>query len=277
MIIMMREIQTTGLGVTIDTIKVEMIALDIIICMAGQTAILHSMMTDATTTMITILHLVDNGKVKDSIKVKTRVIIIPVVTIGTLSMNEVTEARTEAIVNMTIPSVTLTINSTTSHTTDIGRTLNKTTLLRNPHCLICLASSPKMVLGLRLGIIRFFKTPAQKSNCTYYSVTSFTIEYVLHRYAFANRNKLQFTMPNICLGKVYIMLLLREKNRELFETDLIVQSNNSSDESTRITIQVNKHCMTELLLLDNTKVLRLFDSGSTVNLISESVIKSSEY
>ncbi len=35
--------------------------------------------------------------------------------------------------------------------------------------------------------------------------------------------------------------------------------------------------MTELLLLDNTKVLSLFDTGSNVNLISESLIKSSEY
>ncbi len=35
--------------------------------------------------------------------------------------------------------------------------------------------------------------------------------------------------------------------------------------------------MTELLLLDNTKVLILFDTGSTVNLLLESVIKSSEY
>ncbi len=35
--------------------------------------------------------------------------------------------------------------------------------------------------------------------------------------------------------------------------------------------------MTELLLLDNTKVLCLFDTSSNVNLISESVIKSSEY
>ncbi len=35
--------------------------------------------------------------------------------------------------------------------------------------------------------------------------------------------------------------------------------------------------MTELLLLDNTKVFSLFDTGSTVNLLSESVIKSSEY
>ncbi len=35
--------------------------------------------------------------------------------------------------------------------------------------------------------------------------------------------------------------------------------------------------MTELLLLDNTKVLCLFNTGSNVNLISESVIKSSKY
>ncbi len=35
--------------------------------------------------------------------------------------------------------------------------------------------------------------------------------------------------------------------------------------------------MTELLLLDSTKVLYLFDTGSNLNLISESVIKSSEY
>ncbi len=35
--------------------------------------------------------------------------------------------------------------------------------------------------------------------------------------------------------------------------------------------------MTELLLLDNTKVLCLFDTGSNVNLISESVINRSEY
>ncbi len=172
MIIMMIEIPTTGLRVTIDTTKVEMTALDIVIGTVGQTGILHSVMTDATTTMITILHLVDNGKVKDSIKVKTRVIIIPVVTVGIPSINELVEASTEAIANMTtIPSVTLTINATASHTMGIGRTLNQTTHLKNTLCLICLASSPKMVLGLRLEIIRFFKMPVQKSNCTYYSVT----------------------------------------------------------------------------------------------------------
>ncbi len=42
--------------------------------------------------------------------------IIIVVTVGTLSINEVTEARTEAIANMTaLPSVTLTINAIASH------------------------------------------------------------------------------------------------------------------------------------------------------------------
>ncbi len=67
------------------------------------------------------------------------------------------------------------------------------------------------------------------------------------------------------------------KNHELFETDFIVQDEHLQVDSIRVNIQVNKHCMTELLLLDNTKVLCLFGTGSNVNLISESVIKSSEY
>ncbi len=67
------------------------------------------------------------------------------------------------------------------------------------------------------------------------------------------------------------------KNHELFETDFIVQDDHPQVDSTRVNIQVNKHCMTELLLLDNTKVLCLFQTGSYVNLISESVIKSSQY
>ncbi len=67
------------------------------------------------------------------------------------------------------------------------------------------------------------------------------------------------------------------KNSKLFDTDFIVQGDHSQTESPRVNIQVNKHCMTELLLLDNTKVLCLFDTGSNVYLISESVIKSSEY
>ncbi len=44
-----------------------------------------------------------------------------------------------------------------------------------------------------------------------------------------------------------------------------------------VNIQVNKHCMTDQLLLDNTKLLCLFDTCSNVNLISESVIQISEY
>ncbi len=64
------------------------------------------------------------------------------------------------------------------------------------------------------------------------------------------------------------------KNRELFETDFIAEGNHSQVDSTRVNIHVNKHCMTELLLLDNTKVLCLFDTGSNVNLLSESVVKT---
>ncbi len=67
------------------------------------------------------------------------------------------------------------------------------------------------------------------------------------------------------------------KNHELFDTDFIVQSDHSQIESPRVNIQVNKHCMIELLLLDNNKGLCLFHTGSNVNLISESVIKISEY
>ncbi len=67
------------------------------------------------------------------------------------------------------------------------------------------------------------------------------------------------------------------KNREVFETDFIIQGNRSNINSTRTSIQVNKHCMTELLLLDNTKILCLFNTGSNINLLSESVKKSSEY
>ncbi len=48
-------------------------------------------------------------------------------------------------------------------------------------------------------------------------------------------------------------------------------------DSPTLNIHVDKKCITELLLLGDTKVLSLFDIGSTVNLISESLVKSSEY
>ncbi len=67
------------------------------------------------------------------------------------------------------------------------------------------------------------------------------------------------------------------KNRKLFETDFILLCDHLHIDSTRVSIQVNKHCITELLLLDNTKVICLFDTGSNINLISESVKKNNEY
>ncbi len=99
-----------------------------------------------------------------------------------------------------------------------------------------------------------------------------------HRYAFANTTKLDtvYNAKNRSLQYIHDAITT-EKNRDLFETDLIVQCNSSNVNSIRITIQVNKNCMTELLLLNNTKVLSLFDTGSNVNLISESVVKSSGY
>ncbi len=98
---------------------------------------------------------------------------------------------------------------------------------------------------------------------------------MLHRFAFSNTTKLD----TVCNSKNRSWLgihdaITTEKNRDLFDTDLIVQGNSSNVDSTSITKQVNKNCMTELLLLNNTKVV---DTGSNVNLISESVIKSSEY
>ncbi len=102
-------------------------------------------------------------------------------------------------------------------------------------------------------------------------------ESVPHRYAFSNITKID-TVYNAknrsWQGSHYA--ITTDKNRELFETDFIVQGDDYNVDSTRIRMQVNKHCMTELLLLDSTKILCLFDTGSKVNIISESVINSSE-
>ncbi len=68
-----------------------------------------------------------------------------------------------------------------------------------------------------------------------------------------------------------------DKNRELFDLDILVHQLSRNTDSPTLIIHVNKKCMIELLLLDDTKVLSLFDKGSTVNLISESLVKSSEY
>ncbi len=63
--------------------------------------------------------------------------------------------------------------------------------------------------------------------------------------------------------------MIVDKNRDLFDLDLLVDQNSSGNvDSPTLSINVDKKCMTELLLLDDTKFLSLFDTGSTVNLIS---------
>ncbi len=98
------------------------------------------------------------------------------------------------------------------------------------------------------------------------------------RYAFSNITKIdsEYNAKNMTWQGIHDSITMVKK-QELFETDFIIQDNHPNVDSSRISIQVNKHCMTELLLLDRTKVLCLFDTGSNVKLISESVIKSSEY
>ncbi len=69
-----------------------------------------------------------------------------------------------------------------------------------------------------------------------------------------------------------------DKNRELFDMDVLVhQLSSGNTDSPTLSIHVDNKCMTELLLLDDKKVLSLFDTGSTVNLISESLVKSSRF
>ncbi len=98
------------------------------------------------------------------------------------------------------------------------------------------------------------------------------------RYAFSNITKIYtvYNAKNRTWQGIHDSITTVKK-LELFETDFTVQGNHHHIDSTRIRIHVNKHCMDELLLLDSTKLLCLFDTGSNVNLISKSVIKSSEY
>ncbi len=103
-------------------------------------------------------------------------------------------------------------------------------------------------------------------------------EHTLHRYVFQNANKIDtvYNLNNLNWQSIHNSITT-EKNRELFNTDFIVQGTHDNEHVTKININVNKNCMTEMLLLDNTKVLSLFDTGSTVNLISEYFIKGSVY
>ncbi len=65
--------------------------------------------------------------------------------------------------------------------------------------------------------------------------------------------------------------------RELFDADFVSHESQPLTDSIWINIPFNKHCMSKLLLLDNTKVLCLFYTGLNVNVLSESVIRSSKY
>ncbi len=78
-------------------------------------------------------------------------------------------------------------------------------------------------------------------------------EHVPSEYAFSNTTKPDtlYNAKNRSWQGIHDAITIK-KNRDLFETDIIVQGNISNVDSTRITIQVNKNCMTELLLLDNT-------------------------
>ncbi len=117
-----------------------------------------------------------------------------------------------------------------------------------------------------------------RHQSAHHSDTLTQLDYVPPRYAFSNISKIDtvYNANNRTWHGIHDYITMA-KNRELFETDFIVQDEHSQVDFTRVNIQVNKHCMTELLLLDNTNVLCLFNTGSSVSLISESVIQSSEY
>ena len=60
--------------------------------------------------------------------------------------------------------------------------------------------------------------------------------------------------------------LITDQMCNLFDIDLLVTSTESlSANMLDIKLHLNKHCMTELTLLDKTNILCLFDMGSTVN------------
>jgi hypothetical protein len=72
--------------------------------------------------------------------------------------------------------------------------------------------------------------------------------------------------------------IVTNENRELFDINLLVTNEESIDsECPIIQIQFNKNCMTDLKLLDDKPILCLFDTGSNVNLICESVYQNSAY
>jgi hypothetical protein len=72
--------------------------------------------------------------------------------------------------------------------------------------------------------------------------------------------------------------IVTNENRDLFDINLLVTQEESIDlYSPTIQIHFDKNCMTDLKLLDDMDVLCLFDTGSNVNLICESVYQNSAY
>ncbi len=86
------------------------------------------------------------------------------------------------------------------------------------------------------------------------------LEYMPPRHAFSNTTKIE-TVYNASnrMWQCIHDSITTVKKRELFDTDFIVQSDHSQTDSPRVNKQVNKHCMTEFSLLDNTKLLCLFE------------------
>ncbi len=70
--------------------------------------------------------------------------------------------------------------------------------------------------------------------------------------------------------------LITETSRELFSADRIDSDINSNNNDI-VTINTNDNCMCELSLLNCRKILSIFDTGSTVNLISAEIVKNNEY
>ncbi len=70
--------------------------------------------------------------------------------------------------------------------------------------------------------------------------------------------------------------LIIDISHDLFSADLISSNTDRQCDET-IIINTNDNWMCELNLLNGESILSIFDTGSTVNLISEDVIENNEY
>ncbi len=92
---------------------------------------------------------------------------------------------------------------------------------------------------------------------------------------FINKNEV-ITVPADIKKKSIHHSLITDISRDLIYADLI-SSNTDRQCDEKITINTNDNCMCELNLLNCESILSIFDTGSTVNLISEDVVKTNEY